>query len=314
MSNSLWMILFFLVIGVGWRFVSPQGVGAAAMQRHLMLLARVVILPVAIFFILYKMPLHKTEMKIFWYVVGTTAIVLGVAWVWLWKSRLAPRTKGALLIAAGFGNTLFLGLPLNRILTGGWSMRIAAEYGMLANVLLLFTAGAILSRSFTDNGGYRFKGPMNAVLKDYSVWWKEPLVWAAAAGLIANISAMKFPGWFFTIEAANNGFVVPLLLLSTALAVSWNDSWKTQWQTALPAAGIQLVLAPLVMWGMVRLFGSIGTKGTQALLLNSMMPAAVFGFVVCERNKLDTGMYALAFSLTSVLALLTVPVWFKVAF
>ena len=68
------------------------------------------------------------------------------------------------------------------------------------------------------------------------------------------------------------------------------------------------------MWGLVSMFGSAGAKGTQALLLNAMMPAALLGFVACERYKLDTNAYALAFSLTSVLAIVTVPVWFAILF
>ncbi|HEX9627751.1 MAG TPA: AEC family transporter [Acidiferrobacterales bacterium] len=313
MQDSILMILFFLALGIAWRFVSPQGIGAGSLQRHLQVLAHGVILPIAVFFILAKLPMNAVAMKILGYALATTAVTLGVAWAWLRTTALAPATKGALLIAAGFGNVLFLGVPLNKALIGDWSMRIAVEYGILANVLLLYTAGAVLSRSFTEAGGAQFKSLVKEVLTQRFLL-KEPLLWATAAGLIANLTGMEFPAWFGAIQAAIYGFLPPLLLLSTALALNWTDAWKAQVVTVLPAAAIQLVLAPLVMWGMISLFGSVGAKGGQALLLNSMLPAALLGFAACERYKLDTGIYALAFSLTTALAIVTVPVWFNLLF
>ncbi len=314
MPASIVMTSFFMALGIGWRLLSPQGISGAALQRALMALAHLVILPVAIFFILSKLPMNAGALRILWYVLATSAVSLAVAWFWLQNTTLAPKTKGALLIAAGFGNVLFLGLPLNKVLIGDWSMRIAAEYGLIANVVLLFTAGAILSRSFGEPARTRFQGPLNAVLQDRAVWLKEPLVWAALAGLLVNITGMNLPAWFGAIEAATYGFLIPLLLLSTALSVSWNDGWKTQLVTVLPVAGIKLILVPLVMWAVISLFGSLGAKTTQALVLDSMMPATLLGFLACDRYKLDTQAYALAFSLTSVLAVITVPIWFNLLF
>lgn len=314
MQNGVLVILFFLVLGIGWRILSPQGISAGSLQRQLTVLAQVAILPIAVFFIVSKLPMNQAAAKILWYVLATTAIALAAAWVWLWKSTLPPKTKGALLIAAGFGNVFFLGLPLNKVLIGDWSMRVAVEYGLVANVLLLFTVGAILSRSFAEPGGAGFKGPLNEALRDRGAWLKEPLVWAAVVGLVVNLGGMKLPSWFGAIEGAIYGFLVVLLLLSTALTLTWLDTWKTQWVNVLPAAGIQLILMPLVMWGMVSLFGSVGVQTTKALMLNSMMPAALLGFVACDRYGLDTGTYGLAFSLTTVLAIVTVPIWFNVLF
>jgi predicted permease len=277
-------------------------------------LAHLAILPVAVFFIMSRLALNAAALRILWYVLATTAIALAVAWIWLWKSKLPPKTKGALLIAAGFGNVLFLGLPLNKALIGDWSMRVAVEYGLVADVLLLFTAGAVLSRSFTESGKPKFKGPANEVLKDHRVWLKEPLVWAALAGLVFNLGEIKLPSWSGSIEVAIHGLLMPLLLLTAALAVSWNQAWKAQWVSVLPVAGIQLVLVPLVMWGMVSLFGSPGAKTAQALVLDSMMPATLLGFVACDRYKLDTAGYTLVFSLTSALAIVTVPIWFNLLY
>jgi len=80
----------------------------------------------------------------------------------------------------------------------------------------------------------------------------------------------------------------------------------------IPVVVIQLLLIPLLVWGMAELFGSAGASTTRALLLDSMLPATLFGFVICAHHKLDSGAYALAFSASSLLALLTVPLGYFV--
>lgn len=314
MQNGVLMFVFFVVLAIGWRYFSPQGIGAATLQRQLNALAYLAILPVAVFFIVARLPMNDAALRILVYVLITTAVALAAAWLWLWKSNLPPKMKGAFLIAAGFGNVLSLGLPLNKALIGDWSMRVAVEYGLVANVLLLFTAGAILSRSFAEPGRARFRGPIAEVLKDRRLWLREPLLWAALAGVLVNLGEVRLPSWLVGIEAAIYGFLVPLLILSTALAVTWTNDWKAQWVEALPVVGIQLILVPVVMWAMIAVFGFPGAKTAQALVLDSMLPASLLGFVACERYRLDSAAYGLAFSLTTMLAIITVPVGFNLLF
>jgi len=94
--------------------------------------------------------------------------------------------------------------------------------------------------------------------------------------------------------------------------LNWNPSWNNQLVGVIPVVVIQLLLVPLLMWGMASLFGSAGLNTTKALLLDSMLPATLIGFVMCERYKLDMEGYALAFTASSVLALITVPIWYNI--
>ncbi len=307
MLGGIITLSFFLIIGIAWRFVKPGGVGADAMQRALTGLIHWLFLPLAVFFIMRDLPLNHTALTILLYVAGTTILALALAWVWLWKTKLPGRTKGALLIAAGFGNVLFVGIPVNKIFFPDWTMRVAVEYGLVANVLLLFTVGAVLVRSFSEGGKSNF-GKAFSVLKDFNVWLKEPLVWATLLALVLNIANVVLPAWIAGVEASVFGALVALLLISVGLSLRWSNDWFGQkLADALPAAVIQLILVPLIMWGMVSLFGSVGAKSTLVLLLGSMLPASVLGFAFCERFKLDTAAYALAFTATSVLAIATVP-------
>ena len=312
MLNGVVTISLFVAAGIGWRLAKPQGITAEVLLRQLTALTHMVILPAAVFITISRLPLNEAALRILLYVLATTAITLAIAWLWLRTSKLPPKTKGALLIAAGFGNVLFLGIPMNKLFVADWSTRVAVEYGLVENVLLLFTLGAILSRSLLESGKGKLSRTISSSLKDYDLWLKEPLVWAALAGLALNLVGVDVPAWLRDIEITLYGILIPLLILSTALALNWTEAWKQQWVNVLPVAAIQLIAVPLLMWGTVSLFGPAGVKGTQALLIDSMLPASVLGFAFCERYKLDTGAYALAFTVTTVLSVITVPVWFNI--
>ena len=307
MLGGIITLSFFLIVGIAWRFLKPGGIGADAMQRALTGLIHWLFLPLAVFFIMRDLRLDHAALSILLYVAGTTILALALAWLWLWKTSLPGRTKGALLIAAGFGNVLFIGIPVNKIFYPDWTMRVAVEYGLVANVLLLFTVGAVLSRSFSEGGKSNF-GKALSVLKDFRIWLNEPLVWATLLALVLNIANVALPAWTAGVKVSVFGTLVALLLISVGLSLRWSNEWFGQkLADALPAAVIQLIAVPLIMWGMVSLFGSVGSKSTIVLLLGSMLPASVLGFAFCERFKLDTTAYALAFTATSVLAIATVP-------
>ncbi len=312
MFNVALSLGFFVALGAALRFIRPNGIAPESMQRSIVALVLWVLLPLVVFFSVQDLPLNEAALRILLYVLGTTLIALGVAWFWLRKTKLPAKSKGAFLIAAVFGNVLFLGLPLNNAIFAGWTMRIAIEYMLVANVLLLFTAGAMFAKNLAESGKFSLSRSASSVARDYPVWLKEPVLWAAVVGLIFNLAGASMPAWIELIKTMLYGVLIPLLLLAVGLALNWTRSWNNQLVGVIPVVVIQLILVPLVMWGMVSLFGSTGLQTTKALLLDSMLPATLIGFVICDRYKLDTGAYALAFSATSLCALVTVPVWYNI--
>jgi len=45
-------------------------------------------------------------------------------------------------------------------------------------------------------------------------------------------------------------------------------------------------------------------------VLEAAMPSMVLGLVLCDRFRLDTTLYALAVTVTTLLSLLSLPLWF----
>ena len=67
-------------------------------------------------------------------------------------------------------------------------------------------------------------------------------------------------------------------------------------------------IAPLLVWGTAL---GVGLDGVILIgtVMEAAMPSMVIGIVLCDRYGLDTGLYAMAVTLTTLLSLVTLPLW-----
>ena len=310
MIDSLIQLAIFIGIGFAWRYFKPGGIDADSIQRSIMSLIHWIFLPIFIFFATSVLTFNASLFKYSMYVIVASAIAMAVAWFWLSRTAYEPKTKGALLLASCFGSVLFIGLPLNDIMLGSWSSRLSIVYLLLANILILYTAGLFLARTLATPA--KLKKPLTAITDEGMTIIKEPVVIAAVLGFLVNMSGLQFPVWFGGISALSGGALIPLLVLTVGLNLTWEKSWINHLKDIAPVAAIKLVLIPVVLLVMVKLFGSPGVKTAQALMVNGMMPASLLGLAVCDRFKLDTKTYVMVLVSTSALAVIAVPIWLQI--
>lgn len=304
MFTALGQIAVFVVIGALWRFVKPMGIGVGTMQRSLFTLIYAVLLPALVFFVIWKIPLNQTTLRMSIIMAVVTLVALALAWFYYKQTYLPQRIQGPLIIAAVFGGVAFLGLPATKILVGGWTARIAIEYMLVTNVLILLTVGTFLLSRYGGEGVTKEK-PGQALIK-------EPLFWAAVAGLALNLLDARVPGFLGGLYSVLSSSVPPLMLITLGLSLNWTPDWnKLIVRGLLPAAVLKLILIPLMVWGMVWLVGPVGVKGLRALMIDAAVPGLLFGIVLCERYKLSTAAYIAALSFTTVLSFIAIPVWFR---
>ncbi len=302
MFTALGQIVVFIAIGALWRFVKPMGIGAGAIQRPLFTLIYIVLLPVLVFFVTWKMPLNQTTLRMLIIMVVVTLVALAIAWFYYKQTNLPRRIQGPLIIASVFGGVAFFGLPATKLLVAGWTVRVAIEYMLVANVLILLTVGTYLLSSYGGDDAPKER-PGQALIK-------EPMVWAAAVGLLLNLLDARIPGFLVGIYSMLSSSLPPLMLITLGLSLNWMPDWnKLIVRGLLPAAGLKLILIPLMVWAMVWIIGPVGAKGLKALMINAAVPGLLFGIVLCERYKLATAAYIAALSFSSVLALIAIPVW-----
>lgn len=289
-----------IVCGVLWRVSVPLGLEAEGVRRSLTGVVYVLLLPALVLLVLWQAPLGLDSLRIALSAAAGVGIGLVAAWLWYRRGAQANPVVGALLLAAAFPNATYLGLPVLEATFGPWARSIAIQYDLLACTPLLLSVGIALAAWYGGSG--ERVHPLQALLK-------VPPLWAALAGIALNLLQVPMPAivrsW---LEMLGSG-VVPLMLFSLGLGLRWAGTWRRQIPLVLPVAAIQLLLTPLLIWGLA---GSLGLEGQTlaAVVLEAAMPSMVLGIVLCDRYHLDTSLYAMAVTVTTALSMITLPLWF----
>lgn len=304
MQPALLQLFSFVALGMLWQFIQPKNIAASTLQKPLIALIHNLLLPVLILLVVSNMKLTMVYLWMSLVVVVATLGTLGVAWLWLRSVKYSPQAKGALLLASAFSGAIFMGIPTTKVMVGDWSMKMAFDYMLLSNILILFTAGIYVAHSFAG-------GKPKFIQDDL---FKEPVLWAIVAGIAVNLLGLDFPNWVAGVKTMLHNCLIPLMLVAVGLSLKWNKSWVDKIVKMTPVAGIQLVVLPLLIFLLLKVVPSLGPQTSKALLIDGMMPSMAIGFLVCERYKFDVAAYTMAFSITFVLSLFSVTIWYKMIF
>ncbi|MBI3606971.1 MAG: AEC family transporter [Nitrospirae bacterium] len=291
-----------IAFGVAWRLARPWGLEADATRRVLTSLVYVLLLPALVLDVLWRAPLGLDAVRVA--SVAACGVVAGVLVSWGWY-RVLPVSRsavGALILASAFGNVTYLGLPVLESTFGSWARSVAIEYDLFASTPLLLTVGILIARVYgkDDERERAMKGLL-----------KVPALWAALIGVGVNLAGAPTPGWVGEGLGRLAAGVVPLMLISIGLGLTWQKGRATRVPVLFPVLAIRFVLTPLVVCGVAAL---IGVKGDLlgAVVLEAAMPSMVLGIVICDRYGLDTALYAQVVTLSTAASLFVLPIWHRV--
>lgn len=301
MNDVILQTFGLIICGVLWRVFTPQGLEADVLRRNLTGVVYVLLLPALVLVVLWRAPLSLDAVRVA--VMAMTGVGLGMAAAWLWFMRRRPSgaALGALLLAAAFPNATYMGLPVLEATLGSWARSVAIQYDLFACTPLLLSVGVMLAYKFGSSGEKLH--PVKNLLQ-------VPPLWAAVIGVVLNLLAVPLPdvlGGMLDMLAAG---VVPLMLFSLGLGLTWGAGWGERLNLVLPVVAIQLLLTPLLIWGASDLVGLEGSVRT-AVVLEAAMPSMVLGIVLCDRFRLDSSLYAMAVTLSTALSAVTLPIWFS---
>ncbi|MGX2029303.1 AEC family transporter [Methylocaldum gracile] len=300
MVSVLMQMAVLILCGAMWRIIRPGGLDAD--QTRLVLTAVVfhLLLPSLVLSVLWTADLGIETLKISLF--GAGIILFGIAITWLAARivRLAPPRLGAAMLSIAFSNVTYMGLPVLEQTFGAWARTIVIQIDLFASMPLVFTLGILIARHYGTTNSEN-----DSMLRSLLL---NPPLWAAAVALGLNFAGVAQPAWMERFLMGLSAAVVPLMLISLGLGLRWN-SWHSR---NLPLAS--LVVASKM--GAMPLFGlglglSLGFEGDTltALVLEAAMPSMLLGVVYCDRYRLDTSFYALAVSLTTLFAMVSLPFW-----
>jgi len=291
-----------ITAGALWRWLKPFGLAPDTVRRTLSAVVYNLLLPALVLGALWRTPLSIDMLRVSLVAFVDVLVGLALAWAWCRLCRLDNASTGALLLASAFGNVTYLGLPVLEASLGTWARAVAVQYDLFGTTLLLFTVGLLVARRYGSGG--TGESPLTTLVT-------SPPLWAAIVAVGLNAGQVPLPSWLAVLLDRLASGVAPLMLLVVGLSLIFQRGMIRQLPSLLPVTVIQLLIMPLVIWGLATVIG-IGGEWRTAVVLEAAMPAMVLGIVLSERYGLDTGRYAQAVTVTTLISMLTLPAWFVV--
>ncbi|MFP5505676.1 MAG: AEC family transporter [Gammaproteobacteria bacterium] len=290
--------------GVVLRLARPGGRDPELLRRGLTDIVYYLLLPALVLDALWRTELGADSLRIAALAAAGVLAALWLAGAGCRLCRVPAPTRGALLLAAAFPNVTYLGLPVLEATFGPWARGVAIQYDLFACTPLLLTVGILIARKYGSAATPQPGGALRPLLQ-------VPALWAAALAIVLNRSGVAEPAVVETLLRLLGNAVAPLMLIALGLGLRWLGSDPRQLLRVLPVLAIQLILMPLLVWGLALATG-LDTRLLAPVVLEAAMPSMVIGLMLCDRYGLDAPFYATAVTLSTALSLVTLPLWYRI--
>lgn len=302
MNSTLIQMTVIMACGAGWRLFSPAGLSAEQTRLVLTTVVYYLLLPALVLDVLWTSTIGWQSLQ--YTLMGMGAIAFALVCMGLLGKllRFEGKRLGAVMLAAAFPNVTYLGLPVLEQVLGSWSRSVVIQMDLFAATPLLFTVGIMLARHF---------GEVDTTNKPRSIWlfFNAPPFWAAALAILLNQYQVTAPDWLSGVLQKLSVTVAPLMIFSLGLALHWQSIRWHNLPYVLPVVIIKMLVMPTVALGLAMSM-SIDNEHKSAAVLDLAMPSMVLGIVLCDRYRLDSGLYAMTVILTTALSLISLPLWY----
>jgi predicted permease len=239
--------------------------------------------------------------------IAALGIAFSVAilyWV-LFKSALGKdlsrQTRASILLAGSFGNVLFMGYPTLTFLYGDQGGTYAAFADVLASTPLVWTLGVWIATRLGHEGGQG-----HSLLRTMLTL---PPVWGFVLGFAVNFSGIDATPLVKATKFMGQA-TIPIMLFALGLSIPWGKLRPSA--PVMVAVASKLVITPLIVWLIaLQLFQPMHDPQVAAIL-EVAMPTMLMAASFADRFNLDVRAAALTASWTSLMFLITLPIWISV--
>lgn len=258
-----------------------------------------VFLPALVFHSIMSVPIDRLFYEIPLAAASGVFVCLAVGFLVFRFLPIPGPTKGAMILAAAFGNVTYFGLP---VLLGTFIGKAAevTEVAVLYEVTkssLNLTIGAMIAIAHGSQEAITFRKTALEALK-------LPPVWALVAAIAWKGSGAPCPAFVLHTTGLLATTVTGIMMLSLGMALKFKPTRLMA--LAVPVAAIKLLLSPLVVALAVVPLGVSGIY-RDAAILEGAMPSQLLSFIIAGRFKLDEETMAFVIMADTVLAFVTLP-------
>lgn len=231
-------------------------------------------------------------------VLSLTALM---AVIWL---RLRGGDMRVLLPPVVFPNNGNMGLPLCLFAFGEQGLALALGFFIVQMAALMVFGVMLVSGGEAAETGAQKDQLFHATIQGVKRLLVQPLTYAIVIAVALLVFNIQLPRWLFNSLDLLGDVTIPLMLLTLGVSLSrlQTGGWWLSVQFSLLRIGGGFLCGLLALW----VFGLTGTAA-HVVLLQSIMPAAVFNYLLAEQYQRDPPVVAGIVVTSTLISLLAVP-------
>jgi hypothetical protein len=229
---------------------------------------------------------------------GYAIQAVSIAAAWLVGTRvlgLARPALGALLIAAAFGNTGFLGLPFSAALFGLDELPNAIAYDVVVSGIGMVTVGFSLGAAF----GTIAERPRDRAVAFFT---RNPPLWACLAAIAAPDALA--PGWAVDASRVLVFAILPLGFVAVGVTLARAGGGVGLFAALDPAVSCALVIKLLVAPGLMVALSVTLVSVPDSYVSQAGMATAITSILVANEYGLDRRLAAAAIAWSTALVVI----------
>ena len=295
----------FLIIGAGWAFnrVNAGGVTSEQARRVISALVMYIFYPALIFSVIPTIELDSSlGMAATFYAVSLCAgLSLAFLLTRILKSFGAPNADiGVVLLCAGLGNLISIGIPVVQHLLGEDGAGYAIATDIFVVTPFFWTSAIGISMHY---GGTGVGNGLGGVWREV---FKLPPVWAFLFAMILNVfNVPPSPGLARGFEILGTPTLAGLLLVvGMSLSLS---GFRRYWRVTILVSAIKLIIAPAIVLIVGTVIGAAPDSLSAGVALSSL-PTMMAIMVLAERYGLNVELTAAILFASTFGFVLTLPI------
>ena len=239
-------------------------------------------------------------------IIAATVFIMHGLGILLAKIMRLPHKKKAVFITTfTFNNTMFIGLPINRIVFGHDGLPYLFTF-YLVTIVMFWSLGAytLAKAADTEEKSFSFK-------KIFSPGLVGCLIGCALAGF-----ALHLPTILETSLEYLGEICVPLslLVIGSNLSKSFSRGFQRITIDQIVIMIGKFVLHPLIIWGAFTLLGNLGLVAVSGLplkvfILTASLPCHAQTAILSEYYDLEGEYASNLVSLSTLISLVTIPIY-----
>lgn len=248
---------------------------------------------------------HNLSLHDDWLLAAATpwiGVALAIAVLWPVSRAFAwsPQRTGALLLAAGWGNTSFVGLPMIAAFAGSHWLGLGVVIDLFGSYLALSIVGIAIA-TICSAGHFDWVAVIRRIVT-------FPPFIAILVALATN--HLERPPWIDETEKTLAATLTPLALGAVGYALRL-DRIAGRLAALGIGLGFRLILAPVAILLMYLALGALQDPVTKVAILEMAMPPMLGAGIIAMDHDLEPDLVALMIGLGVPLSILTAWGWWS---